>query len=97
MQRTLRACERVPADRLFHVRYLDTLNEPMSVVWKVYDFCGIELTSSAEEAIRRYDENNRQHQHGKHDYSLEEFGLSRDRIDAAYAEYLALHGDKVRR
>ena len=96
MQRTQRACERVPADRLLHVRYLDTVKDPMASIRKIYDFCGLTLTSQAEHAMRQYDERNVQHQHGKHDYSLDEFGWTRATIEAAFAEYLALHGDKVR-
>lgn len=95
MKRTLRACEHVPKDRLFHVRYTDTVKNPLKVVRDIYDFCALEYTQSAEQAINAYDAHNLQHRHGKHDYTLEEFGLSRAVVEEAYSGYLNIHGDKV--
>jgi hypothetical protein len=97
MERAMRACDRVPPDRLLHVRYQDTLTNPIQAIRDIYDFCGIEFTPAAEKSIRLYDERNHQHQHGKHDYTLEEFGLTREGIEAAFADYLAKFGDKVGR
>lgn len=95
MNRTLRACERVPKDRLFHVRYTDTVKNPQKVVRDIYDFFGLEYTKQAEQSINEYDVRNNQHRHGKHSYTLEEFGLSRAAVEEAYSGYLKIHGDKV--
>jgi Sulfotransferase family len=94
-ERALRACERVPANRLLHVRYRDALTDPIATIRKVYDFCELELTPEAESSIHRYDERNRQHQHGRHDYTLEEFGLTREGIESAFHDYLMRYGDMV--
>jgi hypothetical protein len=95
-ERAMHACERVPANRLFHVCYRDMLTDPIAVIRDVYDFCGLEFSREAENSIRDYDDRNRQYQHGKHDYTREEFGLTKEGIDAAFSGYLARHGDKVR-
>ena len=96
MQRAMHACERVPKDRLLHVRYLDTLSNPVKVVQQIYDFCGMALSSEAEQSIRAYDKTHLQHQHGKHDYTLEEFGQSRQGTEAAFADYLVQFGHLLR-
>ena len=95
-ERTLAAMDRVPDDRLMHVSYLDTLENPMKVVRDIYDFAGLSLDDEGAQAIQDYDARNTQHKHGRHDYSLEEFGLSRASVELAYAGYLERFGDLVR-
>ncbi len=53
---------------------------------RVYDFSGIEFTSQAEQAmsdwVARSEAENR---HGGHRYSLDDFGVSAEEVDARMA------------
>ena len=53
----------------------------------VYDFLGEPLTPEIKKSIQAWETTNPQHKHGKARYSLEEFGLTEEQVNTAYAEY----------
>ena len=87
MQRTMAVRDRLPADRVVDVRYEDTVADPVGTVTRVYEHFGLELTPAVEQGVRDYLAANPRDKHGAHAYTLEEFGLDRDEVDAAFAGY----------
>lgn len=75
------------AKRAIHVRYEDLVADPIGTVERIYDHFGYEVTDEFRSNMRHYLETNRQHKHGKPRYSLEQFGLSEEMIDEAFADY----------
>ena len=71
--------------------------EYLAVIARVYEHCELELTPTALERMRRWSAANAQHQHGHHVYSLEESGLTRERLDRAFAGYLRAFGSYLDR
>ena len=53
----------------------------------VYQRAGRTMTHAAEQKMAEWHTHNEQGRFGKHEYSLEEFGLSEASIDEAFAEY----------
>ena len=52
------------------------LNHPIEVVRRIYQRFGLDYHPAHEAAIRRFMAQNPQHKHGKHGYSLEQWGLT---------------------
>ena len=88
VERNLRSRERHPG-RIYDVRYADLLNEPVEVVKGIYGHYGFEYTPELNESLKRYIKDNPQHKHGKHKYSLEDFGLSAADIRRRFGDYAA--------
>ncbi len=86
--RNMQARERYPG-RVYDVRYTDLVNEPIEVVKGIYGHYGLEYTSELSDSLERYVEENPQHKHGKHKYSLEDFGLSAKDIQRRFGDYAA--------
>ena len=74
------------------VAYRDVVANEQGVIEQVYEHCGLELSTTARERMQRWSADNTQHQHGQHAYSLEESGLTRERLDRAFAAYLSRFG-----
>lgn len=75
------------AQRAFHIRYEDLLADPIGTVEKLYAHCGYEMTDEFRDNMARHLAQNRQHKHGKPQYSLEQFGLDKAKVQEAFAEY----------
>ncbi len=74
-------------EQFIDVSYYDMITDPMKQIRRIYDFIGIPLTPEAEEQMMKWQKTNKQGKHGKHLYRLEDFGLSRESLDAELAEY----------
>ena len=88
VERNLQARERYPG-RVYDVRYADLVSEPIEVVKGIYAHYGLEYTPELSESLERYVSENPQHKHGKHKYSLEDFGLSAADIQHRFGDYAA--------
>lgn len=69
------------------VSYYDLMKDPMTQVERIYAFAGITLSDEARAAMEASRQVNKQNRHGKHNYTLEEFGLSREEVERSYATY----------
>jgi hypothetical protein len=87
MERTMAVRGGLAADRVVDVRYEDTVSDPVGTVTRIYEHFGLELTPAVEQGVRDYLAANPRDKHGAHRYTLEEFGLDRDEVDAAFADY----------
>lgn len=76
------------SDRIFDVSYERIRSDPMPIFREIYCRAGHPLTADAEQAMLKWEQENEQGKHGKHVYSLEQFGLSEKKIDAAFGEYI---------
>jgi len=75
-------------DSIYDVQYADTVRDPMATVCGIYDHFGEPLTAEAEAAMDKYLADNPKGKHGKHSYSLEEFGLTARGVHDAFADYI---------
>jgi hypothetical protein len=87
MQRVMAVRDRLPADRVVDVRFEDTVAHPVETVEKVYAHLGLDYTPAVAEGVRAYLDANPRDKHGTHTYTLEEFGLDHDEVEAAFAAY----------
>jgi hypothetical protein len=61
----------------FDMHFSDLLRDPVAMVGRIYAHFGLELGAEAESRMRGFLADNPQGKHGKHTYTLEEFGLDR--------------------
>lgn len=88
LQKMAEARARHP-DKILDVRYNDMMADPLASVERIYEFCGLTLPQERRDAIAEHHAKNPKGKHGKHAYSLAEFGLDDDWVRAHYADYTA--------
>ena len=74
-------------DAIYDIQYADQLRDPISEMRKLYAHFDEPFTSEAEQAMRATLADSPQGKHGKHVYSLEEFGLTADGVRKHYQDY----------
>ena len=87
MELSIQVREESGEDRFIDVSYYDLLKDPMGELRKVYEFAGIEFNEDAIRAAEETRKKNVQHRYGKHVYHLEDFGLTREKIEQQYQFY----------
>jgi hypothetical protein len=95
MQRHLSWRRTAPSGSILDLAYTDVVADETSVIERVYAHCGMALSDYSLARMERWSADNAQHKHGEHVYSLAEGGLTRPRIEAAFAGYLSDFGAYV--
>lgn len=84
-----------PELRVYDMRYVDLAANPVDTVRGAYRYHGMEFTEAAATGIRRWLAENPADKHGRHTYSLEDFGLTQSRIRDVYADYIETYRDYI--
>lgn len=87
--RALRSRDRgcAPADRFLDLYYDDLVGDPIGAVRKVYAHFDLPFPERLDEKVGQFHRKNPKDRFGRHRYSLEDFGLSRDEELKRYAAY----------
>jgi hypothetical protein len=83
-------------DAIHDVQYADVMRDPIGEVERIYAYSGEEMTDEARAAMDKYMADNPKGKHGKHEYSLEEYGLSREGVHERFAGYIERYGIPVK-
>jgi hypothetical protein len=83
---------RIGEARFLDVHHRQLIADPMGTVRSVYEFLGLELRPSVEQAILEWQETNRSGAHGSHRYTAEQFGLSTQQLRSDYDFYIRHFG-----
>jgi hypothetical protein len=91
LARTLAMRQADPAldDRILDLHYADVVADPIGTVGRIYRHADLEMSPAALDRMRKFMEANPQGRHGRHHYTLEQFGLEEDRERARYGAYRA--------
>ena len=87
LERGLAMRESLPADLFVDCSQQEFVDDPLGVVQKVYDAFGLELAAESRAAMQAHVDANPKGKHGKHEYDLQEYGLTRELIDQRFAFY----------
>lgn len=87
LERGLAVRETLPEELFVDCSQQEFVDDPMGVVKRVYDHFGMVLGDDARDALASHIESNPKGKHGKHEYSLEEYGLTRELISERFAFY----------
>lgn len=75
-------------DRIIDLPYERIRSDATGIVQDIYARLGQRLSATQLQCVERWENDNEQHKHGRHVYSLEQFGLSRAQIDARFGDYI---------
>jgi Sulfotransferase family len=75
------------------VSYREILRDAPTVIRRSYAAAGLELDERRLQAMRDWDAANAQHKHGRHQYSLGDFGLSKAEVGAVFEAYSTRFAD----
>ena len=89
VERPLRTRDRIGDDRFFHMYYHEMMNDPMDVMRRIYDWAGDELTNETAARMQTWLTEHPQDRFAPNTYSLDQYGLSVEKLKPTFAEYLA--------
>jgi hypothetical protein len=72
--------------------YDDLFSDPIAMVKRIYDWFDLEVSSTFEQRMRSYLDNNRQGKYGRHRYSLEEYAIDPREFLEEHSEYMNHYG-----
>lgn len=87
LDRGLAAREKMDPRRVVDVSHDEFVGDAVGVAKRIYAHFGLPLTSAALAAFDAHAAANPRAKHGKHEYGLEEFGLSGERVRERFAGY----------
>jgi len=97
LERGLAARDRADAAHFIDVTHDDFVADATNVAENVYRHFGLDYSDRARAAMREHMRANPKGKHGKHEYSLDEYGLDPSQVRrrfAAYAERFAIDFDR---
>jgi hypothetical protein len=87
--RAMDSRDRLGEERIIDVRYGDLVRDPIATMRGLYQALGDEFSQAAESGMRAWLDDNPQDRFGRHEYKLEQFGLSVDGLMPMFERYLA--------
>jgi hypothetical protein len=78
----------LPGDQIVDLHYKRIVLATPAVIAELYDMRGMDLSTDAKQAMADWERDNPQDRFGKHEYTLERYGLTRDRVHDAFSGYL---------
>lgn len=90
LSRPLEVSQERPDD-VFHCYYRDLVADPMAQMKKIYAWLGDAWTPATEAGMSGWLADNPQNKHGKHSYSLADWGFSKTDIEPYFHDYLRAH------
>lgn len=93
--RIMDAREKLGKDRIIDVHYADMTTAPIETMRKLYAALGDNFSAEAEAAMQKWLDENPQSKFGKHEYNLDQYGLSVSKLASGFERYLSSY-DVVR-
>jgi hypothetical protein len=87
IERTLAYKEKHGWDAICDLQYTEVMQNPIDSLQKVYEHFGETISSRAKTAMQAYIADNPKGKHGRHDYNLQDYGLSADWARRHYRDY----------
>jgi hypothetical protein len=78
--------------QFYDVHYNNLMEDPIGTVRGIYEYCDCRYDDGLEERMRQWLVKNPQGKHGRHRYSLEQFGLGREQVTKQFARYYQRYG-----
>lgn len=88
LERGLEARNRHDPARFVDVTHDDFVDDSLAVVRRIYDHFEMPVTDAAQSAFEAHVAANPRGKHGKHEYSLEEYGLDPQQVRERFAPYV---------
>lgn len=89
LDRIMDTRETLGHDRIVDLHYADVTRDPMGAIRKLYADLGDTLSAEAEAAMLTWLAENPQGKFGKHEYALDQYGLSVENLTPRFERYLS--------
>lgn len=97
LRRHIRNRERDPDMRVVDVHYRDLIEDVGATAGRIYNAAGADLADDALANMMEWDRTHPKDAHGRHVYTLEQYGFDTARMEEDFGHYLAFMDDKVGR
>ncbi|PLW66707.1 sulfotransferase family protein [Pseudohalioglobus lutimaris] len=87
LEKGLAMREKLPAELFVDCSQQEFVEDPLGVVQRVYDAFAMNLSDESKAVLASHVRANPKGKHGRHEYKLEEYGLTRELIDRRFAFY----------
>lgn len=81
-----------PQLKVLDLRFKDIVADPVAAVRQVYDHAGMDFSAETQRAVNQWWTDNPADKHGQHKYELADYGLTREQVEAVYADYIDTYG-----
>jgi hypothetical protein len=78
---------KLPAELFVDCSQQALVEDPLGVVQRVYDAFGLTLSEPSREVLSAHVRANPKGKHGRHEYQLDDYGLTREMIAQRFAFY----------
>jgi hypothetical protein len=92
LRRAIAYRDRVGEERFADIAWTDLQSDPVSALGTAYQKLGLEFSAEAEQRMSEWRAANPPGAHGAHEFSLDEFGISADRVREQFGFYLDRFG-----
>jgi hypothetical protein len=92
IERALAYKARHGVQSIYDLQYAALMRDPVGEIRKLYRHFGEPFSAAAEQAMVAYLANNPQGKHGRHEYSLEEYGLTKAQVRSHFSDYCRQFG-----
>jgi len=78
---------------IYDIRYTDIARDPVGAVRGVYEFAGLTFNDEKAAGIKHWLADNPADKHGRHSYTLEDYGLTAARVREVYDDYIKAYSE----
>lgn len=89
LQRAMMARARIGEHRFYDLHYASLMRDPIGEMRRLYRWAGDDLSSEVEQRMRAWLQARPQDRFGRHEYSMEQYGLTKLQLEPLFADYLA--------
>ncbi len=83
--------------RFFDVSFSDIITNPVAIIEQMYEHFGFEFDDDLRKRMQSYLDSRPRDKHGRHQYRLEDFGLSEPKQGPLFGEYCRRYDDYLNR
>ncbi|AFZ29906.1 hypothetical protein Glo7428_1338 [Gloeocapsa sp. PCC 7428] len=87
LKREMQVRDSQAPSRFYDVDYHNLVQDPIGTVRQIYAYFNYDFNPQMAENIQTWLARNPQHKHGVHRYSLDQFGLDPERVNAQFEQY----------
>jgi len=95
LRRSAAARHHAEPGRVLDLEYRDLVADPIGTIRGIYDHFGYEYSPSLEQGAKGWCAHNPKDKHGKHHYTLEEFGLDRAEVARIFEAFDDANGSQA--
>ena len=88
VEASLRQREQIDPARILDLQFNDFIADGVGTARKIYSYFHLPMSGEVEQRFQRYADAHPMGKHGKHDYRLEEYGLTEQQIRDRFAFYI---------